>query len=262
MAVELDVSQGVLLRPGEGETVTDRAERTVRILCAHELMDATWSRYEPREEGPEPHVHHEHVDSFFVLEGELVFELGRAAQKRVVATPGTFVSVPQEVVHTFRNEGAVRATFLNFHTPSGGFAAHLRGDDDAFDGDEPPAGGGRDAGAAIVSPPGDGERLDRGDRVLVIKAELPEISAFDSSFEHGWEGVDPHVHRDHLDSFFVLGGEGDFLRGDETRRAGMGAFVAVPPGIRHGFANPGPGTLRVLNVHAPDAGTAAAFARR
>jgi len=231
----------------------------VRILCAHELMDATWSRYEPGEDGPGPHVHREHVDSFFVLEGELVFELGWPEQKRVVATQGTFVSVPQEVVHTFRNEGATRATFLNFHTPGGGFAAHLRGDDDGFDDDEPTAvDGGRDADVAIVSPPGAGERFDRGDRVLLIKAELPELSALDSSFDFGWEGVDPHVHRDHLDSFFVLEGEGDFLRGDATTRAGEGTFIALPPGVRHGFSNPGPRTLRVLNVHAPDGGFAAA----
>jgi len=246
------------VRVDEAEVISDRPERTVRILCAHELMDATWSRYEPGEEGPEPHVHHEHVDSFFVLEGDLVFELGRrGSARRVEAGPGTWISVPQEVVHTFRNESDGRAIFLNFHTPSGGFAASLRGEADGFDSDDPPEGGGRDAGDALVVPRGGGERVDRGDRVLVIMAELPELSALDSSFDFGWEGVDPHVHRDHLDSFFVLGGEGDFLRGDRTERAGEGTFVALPPGVRHGFSNPGPRTLRVLNVHAPDRGFAA-----
>jgi mannose-6-phosphate isomerase-like protein (cupin superfamily) len=252
------VVDGVIVTVGDAEVITDRAERTVRIVCAHVLMDATWSRYEHGEEGPEPHVHHEHVDSFFVLEGELVFELGASGRaRRVAAGRGTWISVPQEVVHTFRNEGDARAVFLNFHTPSGGFAASLRGDGDSFDSDDPPESGGRDPGEAIVVPPGGGERVDRGDRVLVIMAALPELSALDSSFEFGWEGVDPHVHRDHLDSFFVLEGDGDFLRGDETHRAGEGTFIALPPGVRHGFTNPGPETLRVLNVHAPDGGFAA-----
>jgi hypothetical protein len=77
MAVQLDVRHALLLRPGEGEVITEKPERTVRLLLAHDLLDVTWSRYEQGERGPEPHVHHEHVDSFFVLEGELVFGLGR-----------------------------------------------------------------------------------------------------------------------------------------------------------------------------------------
>jgi mannose-6-phosphate isomerase-like protein (cupin superfamily) len=40
------------------------------------------------------------------------------------------------------------------------------------------------------------------------------------------------------------------------RRAGPGWFLAAPPGARHGFSNPGPKDLRMLNLHAPDAGFA------
>jgi quercetin dioxygenase-like cupin family protein len=257
----------VLLAPGEGETISDRDTRTVLLLCAHPLLDVTWSRYENGEEGPDPHVHHEHVDSFYVLEGELSFGAGGSVE-RFVAGPGTWISVPPNVVHTFRNESGEAAKFLNFHAPSGGFAGYMRaareGVGDAFEWDnhDPPADGGRPATHAVVMREGEGERLDRGDRVLVVKAELDEISAFDSSFDFGWEGVDPHVHRDHLDSFFVLDGEGEFLH-DETRtRGGIGTFAAIPPGITHGFGNPGPDTLRVLNVHAPDAGTARNFRGR
>lgn len=74
--MELDVSQGILLRPGEGETVTDEPERTVRLLAAHDLADVTWSRYEAGERGPDPHVHRHHADAFFVLDGELEFGVG------------------------------------------------------------------------------------------------------------------------------------------------------------------------------------------
>jgi quercetin dioxygenase-like cupin family protein len=264
VAMELDVSQGVLLGPGEGETITDRAERTIRLLCSHPLLDVTWSRYEDGEDGPEPHVHHEHVDSFYVLEGEVVFTLG--GSQRVVAGPETWISVPQDVVHTFRNESGSTAAFLNYHAPSGGFAANLLGRRDgrevAWDSYDPPADGGRPANEAVVNARNEGELIDHGQSRLLVKAELPQLSVFESSFAFGWEGVDPHVHRDHLDSFFGLDGNGEYLHGETRTPGGVGTFAAIPPGITHGFGNLGPGTLRVLNVHAPDAGTAANFRQR
>jgi quercetin dioxygenase-like cupin family protein len=74
------------------------------------------------------------------------------------------------------------------------------------------------------------------------------------TFRPEFEGVDPHTHADHVDAFYVLAGEADFVLGDEVRRAGPGSFLAAPTGARHGFSNPGPADLRVLNFHAPDAG--------
>ncbi len=43
---------------------------------------------------------------------------------------------------------------------------------------------------------------------------------------------------------------------DSTRAAGPGTLAAVPPGVRHTFAHPGAGTVRFLNIHAPDSGFA------
>jgi mannose-6-phosphate isomerase-like protein (cupin superfamily) len=76
------------------------------------------------------------------------------------------------------------------------------------------------------------------------------------TFAPEFEGVDPHTHDDLVDAFYVLDGQVDFVVGDEMRRAGAGSFLAAPPGARHGFSNPGPEPLRVLNIHAPDAGFA------
>ena len=108
---------------------------------------------------------------------------------------------------------------------------------------------------AIVSGPDDGERFDRGNRVVTIRGETPELSAivieFDATFT-----VPAHTHADHVDAFYVLDGEVEFTVGDETRRAGPGTLVAVPPGTVHGFRNPGSGRARILNLHAPDAGFA------
>ena len=133
----------------EGETVTDKPERTIRILADLPELTMTWTRYEDGEEGPGPHIHKEHVDAFFVLTGELVFGLGPDVE-RATAPAGTFVLAPQEVVHTFRNEGPGPATFLNFHAPSKGFANFLRDPDFVWDSFDAPADGGRPLSEAIV----------------------------------------------------------------------------------------------------------------
>jgi mannose-6-phosphate isomerase-like protein (cupin superfamily) len=75
-------------------------------------------------------------------------------------------------------------------------------------------------------------------------------------FGPDFEGVEPHIHEDHTDAFFVLAGEAEFRVGDEVVRAGPGSFVAAPPGVTHGFHNAADSELRLLNIHAPNVGFA------
>jgi quercetin dioxygenase-like cupin family protein len=241
----------IVLGPGEGEAVTDRAERTIRILCAHELLDLTWTRYEPGERGPDPHVHHRHVDAFYVLEGELVFGLGPDVEE-VRAPAGTFVAAPPNLVHTFGNESAGRAYFLNLHAPSTGFADSLRGRG-SFDSHDPPADGGRPFSDGVVLPAGEGELLESEERSLWIKAELTELSVLELDVVPGWT-VAAHHHDDHLDSFFVLDGEVELLGSAAPVAVSAGMLMAAPPGAVHGIRNAGTRRARLLNVHAPDAG--------
>jgi quercetin dioxygenase-like cupin family protein len=107
---------------------------------------------------------------------------------------------------------------------------------------------------AYFAGPDEGEILEREHRRLRLLGELPHLEVLDLTYEFGWEGVDPHVHSDHTDSFYVLEGEVEFLVDGEWRRGGPGTYVSVPPGVEHGFRNPGPGRIRVLNVHAPNVG--------
>ena len=118
--MQLDVPH--LLEPDAGRAASDRAERTVRVLCSHELLAVTWSRYEPGERGPDPHVHRRHTDEFYVLEGEVVFTAG---DDEVVLGPGGFISSPPGARHGFRSAGG-RARVLNLHTPGGGFTDGIR----------------------------------------------------------------------------------------------------------------------------------------
>jgi mannose-6-phosphate isomerase-like protein (cupin superfamily) len=133
----------------EGEVVTDRPERTIRILADLPEVCVTWTRYVAGEEGPGPHIHKEHCDAFFVLTGELNFGIGPEVE-RITAGPGTFVLAPPEVIHTFRNDGPGDATWLNLHAPSKGFASFLRDPDFVWDSFDAPADGGRPRSEAIV----------------------------------------------------------------------------------------------------------------
>jgi mannose-6-phosphate isomerase-like protein (cupin superfamily) len=132
--MELDVRHPQALRRGEGEVVTDREARFVALLVDRPELTVTISRYDEGEEGPGPHLHRRHADSFLVLEGTLRFgiageSLDIGAGEALVAPPG--------LVHTFLNERPEPAWWVNFHTPDAGFAAMLRARRDGHDLTEP-----------------------------------------------------------------------------------------------------------------------------
>jgi quercetin dioxygenase-like cupin family protein len=257
-------SPGIVVAPGDGETITALDRRDVSLLTDLEEISITWSRYAAGEVGPDPHVHREHTDSWYVLEGELTFALGPGAQ-RVRVGPGSFVAVPPNLIHSFANEGAGGALFLNFHTPDGGFAAYMRGRrdglDTGFDSFDPPADGGLDAGEAVISGPGEGERLVRGSRALWLKGALPDICFAEFTIEGRFDGPDPHEHETEVDTFYLLEGELELSVDGAGRPATPGTLASVPRGVRHTFSHRGSGGVRFLNVHAPDGGFAA-FLRR
>ncbi|HEU6445752.1 MAG TPA: cupin domain-containing protein [Gaiellaceae bacterium] len=105
--------------------------------------------------------------------------------------------------------------------------------------------------SAVVIEPGEGELVEEHIRV---KLDRPELSVNEVTVGPEFEGAGPHYHERHVDTFYVLEGELEFLLGTETLRAGPGTSVAVPPGIVHGFTSSGPATTRYLNLHTPDAG--------
>ena len=141
----------------------------------------------PGERGAEPHVHQQHVDGFYVLQGEIA--CGRARSwSRSVARAGTLVLIPPGVVHGFDNDGPGGSAVPQLpRTRAAGSREYLRGDGD-FDQFDPPADGGRPAADAIVTAAGGGERFQREDRAVTILGDLPEISAFLLEVEPGVAG--------------------------------------------------------------------------
>ena len=104
---------------------------------------------------------------------------------------------------------------------------------------------------AIIVPPGTGRRVGNVE-FLARTADTPRFTLGIIEIAPGRE-LEAHVHGDEDDAFYILEGEMTFFFGDEDEEAVAppGTFVLAPPGVRHGFRNPGPGPVRMLNVHAP-----------
>jgi mannose-6-phosphate isomerase-like protein (cupin superfamily) len=197
------VSEIAVIPAGGGEVVGDSPERRVEILSDRETLAATWSRFGPHRTGADLHVHREHSDLFYVLEGEFTLMLGMGAEP-VVLPAGKLVCVPPMVVHGFRNGGHADVRYLNFHAPGMQFAEYLRALRDgrrfSYDQHEPPADGGRPTSLVSV-----GESIE-SDHIVVRERQL----------EPGSVDHDPPTRA--LRSLFILDG------------ADRGTWLEIPPG--------------------------------
>ena len=108
---------------------------------------------------------------------------------------------------------------------------------------------------AEILAPGDGTIVPLPGATMVFKAlsglGVSDFLVAEFTAETGFAGPRPHVHRVHEELFYVLDGEFDFFLEDQTVRVGVGAFVAVPPGVIHDFRNAGVGPARWLGIVAP-----------
>jgi quercetin dioxygenase-like cupin family protein len=111
--------QPFALGPGEGETVEGpaggpltfklRGERSGGALLALENVIAPG-------DGPPLHRHEHEDEAWYVIEGDLRFQLG----DEIAAAPaGSFVFVPRGTPHCFQNAGEAPARILVLFTPAG-----------------------------------------------------------------------------------------------------------------------------------------------
>ena len=99
---------------------------------------------------------------------------------------------------------------------------------------------------AIALGPGEGETLG-ATRLL---AGRPELSCLEFELSPG-DGVSPHFHKGHSDSFYVLEGEVEFHIGDRIVNAIPGSYLLAPPHTVHYFRNVSDVPARILNLHTP-----------
>jgi mannose-6-phosphate isomerase-like protein (cupin superfamily) len=112
----------IVSQPAEGEPLQGD-HRLLHVKAVRPELDFLEYEVGPGYQGPGPHYHERHVDSFYVLDGELEFTVGG---ETVHAPAGTYLLVPQGVVHSFTNPGPGGARFLNIHAPETGFVDLLR----------------------------------------------------------------------------------------------------------------------------------------
>lgn len=255
MRVELDVAQPVYLPPGTGELIGDSPERRIEILSDHESLNATWSRFGAGREGADLHVHYHHTDLFYVLEGELTVRLG-PDDENIPVQAGTLVRVPPPVVHGFRNASDAEMRFLNFHAPGQRFVDYLRAMRDrrrfSYDQHDPPADGGRSPADAAI---GAVElTADRPGLRVALLADVDEIGVAEVWSEPGSPSPPLHLHRRHVESFYVLAGEMTFTVNGRELVAPTGTWVQVPPDTPHTFAFTSSRKTGFLNLHTPSCG--------
>ena len=140
--------------PG-GEQLVSSPARETNMLVARQDLAIIQARYAAGQPVAGPHIHHRHTDAFYVLEGELIFEIGREA-RTITVSPGGLLAAPPGLAHSLRVGGNRPARWLTIHGPDGGFAAFMRGLRDGVEVDwdiaPVPADGGLPASSAVVSP--------------------------------------------------------------------------------------------------------------
>ena len=107
-----------LTKPAEGRTVAVVGD-VYRFLAVGEDTNgkyALWEAVVLPGGGPPPHVHSREEEGFYVLEGEITFQIG---DERLVARPGTFANMSVGTLHSFRNEGSSPAKMLISVAPAG-----------------------------------------------------------------------------------------------------------------------------------------------
>jgi quercetin dioxygenase-like cupin family protein len=102
--------------------VLERPGRRAEVKAARDELVLLEFDMDPREDGAGPHFHKQHVDSFYVLEGELEVAV---AGETVRAGAGELVHVAPGIVHSFKNAD-VHSRFLNLHTPGMRFDEYIR----------------------------------------------------------------------------------------------------------------------------------------
>ncbi len=103
--------------------ILERSGRRAEVKVSRDEIVMFEFEMAPETNGAGPHFHKQHVDSFYVLDGELELTV---AGEVVQARPGDLVHIVPDVVHSFRNASRERVRFLNLHTPGMRFDEYIR----------------------------------------------------------------------------------------------------------------------------------------
>jgi putative tryptophan/tyrosine transport system substrate-binding protein len=120
--VAMQAAEGFIVRPDGAprftEPVGDEAN-IAEILATRKQTDGVlgvWRYTAAPEFGPPLHIHAEEDELFYVLDGEFALQLGDCV---AVAPTGSFVFIPKDTPHTYRNMRKEPGKLLGAVTPGG-----------------------------------------------------------------------------------------------------------------------------------------------
>jgi RimJ/RimL family protein N-acetyltransferase/quercetin dioxygenase-like cupin family protein len=113
-------SEGLFVGPEEGKTLPNPIGGRMVIKVRDGDSGGSFSVHDniipAGSPGPLPHLHRNHEETFYVLEGELTVRVG---ERKITAPVGSFVVIPRGVVHQPSNPGTVPTRVLLIFSPSG-----------------------------------------------------------------------------------------------------------------------------------------------
>ena len=239
---------GIIHRAGGGDAVFGGR---IVIKADLEQLCVTESQFVRARPGADPHLHRRHADSFYVLEGELAFLVDEVEHR---LRPGACACAPAGVVHGFRTTS--RARFLNFHTPAEGFAEQSaaldRGEPGGFDSIDFRPGAALGSTARSWYRPARASRLEARSRSRRSRSGARSSRWSELELEPGFDVRSRTLTISTSTSFYVLEARPSSCSAPR-RSCRRRVFRAAPPGVVHTFSS-GPGSSRLLNVHAPSSG--------
>ena len=105
-------------KPGEGRTITLVGD-VYRFMATGEDTGGKYAQFEaivPPGGGPPPHYHTREEEGFYIIEGEIAFQIG---DQRLLASAGLFANMPVGTPHSFKNESDRPARMLITMAPAG-----------------------------------------------------------------------------------------------------------------------------------------------
>jgi mannose-6-phosphate isomerase-like protein (cupin superfamily) len=113
-------SEGLLVGPDEGKILQNPIGGRMVVKVGEGDTGGSYSVHDnvipAGSPGPLPHLHRDHEETFYVLEGELTVQIG---ERRITAPVGSFVVIPRGVAHQPSNPGTEQTRVLLIFSPAG-----------------------------------------------------------------------------------------------------------------------------------------------
>lgn len=111
---------GIFVGPDEGKSLPNPVGGRMVVKIRDKDTAGAYSMYDNTipagSPGPRPHIHRDHEEAFYVLEGELTVRVGT---RTISAPAGSLMVVPRGVVHQPSNPGTQPTKVLLIFSPAG-----------------------------------------------------------------------------------------------------------------------------------------------